>query len=43
MGQMDLADGYIIFHPTSAQYTLLSASQGNFVPSLRAQGKPQQI
>jgi exonuclease III len=28
--QMDLADVYRIFHPTSAQYTFFSASQGTF-------------
>jgi hypothetical protein len=27
---MDLANVYIIFHPTSAQYTFLSAAQGTF-------------
>jgi exonuclease III len=28
--QMDLADVYRIFHPTSAQYTLFSAAHGTF-------------
>jgi exonuclease III len=28
--QMDLADVYRIFHPTSAQYTFLSAAHGTF-------------
>jgi exonuclease III len=28
--QMDLADIYRIFHPTSAQYTFFSAAHGNF-------------
>jgi exonuclease III len=28
--QMDLADIYRIFHPTSAQYTYFSAAHGNF-------------
>jgi exonuclease III len=28
--QMDLADAYRIFHPTSAQYTFFSASHGTF-------------
>jgi exonuclease III len=28
--QMDLADVYRIFHPTSAQYTFFSAAQGTF-------------
>jgi exonuclease III len=28
--QMDLADVYRIFHPTSAQYTFFSAAHGNF-------------
>jgi exonuclease III len=28
--QMDLADVYRIFHPTSAQYTFFSASHGTF-------------
>jgi exonuclease III len=28
--QMDLADDYRIFHPTSAQYTFLSAAHGTF-------------
>jgi exonuclease III len=28
--QMDLADVYIIFHPTSAQYTFFSAVHGTF-------------
>jgi exonuclease III len=28
--QMDLADGYRIFHPTSAQYTFFSAAHGTF-------------
>jgi hypothetical protein len=27
---MDLADIYRIFHPTSAQYTFLSAAHGTF-------------
>jgi hypothetical protein len=27
---MDLADGYTIFHPTSAQCTFFSAAHGNF-------------
>jgi hypothetical protein len=27
---MDLPDGYRIFHPTSAQYTFLSAAHGTF-------------
>jgi hypothetical protein len=30
MDQMDLADVYRIFHPTSAQYTFFSAAQGTF-------------
>jgi exonuclease III len=28
--QMDLADVYRIFHPTSAQYTFFSAAHGTF-------------
>jgi exonuclease III len=28
--QIDLADVYRIFHPTSAQYTFISAAHGNF-------------
>jgi exonuclease III len=28
--QMDLADAYRIFHPTSAQYTFFSAAHGTF-------------
>jgi hypothetical protein len=28
--QMDLVDGYRIFHPTSAQYTFFSAAHGIF-------------
>jgi exonuclease III len=28
--QMDLADAYRIFHPTSTQYTFFSAAHGNF-------------
>jgi exonuclease III len=28
--QMDLADAYRIFHPTSAQYTFFSAAPGTF-------------
>jgi exonuclease III len=28
--QMNLADGYRIFHPTSAQYTFFSAAHGTF-------------
>jgi exonuclease III len=28
--QMDLADVYRMFHPTSAQYTFLSVAHGNF-------------
>jgi exonuclease III len=28
--EMDLADVYRIFHPTSAQYTFFSAAQGTF-------------
>jgi hypothetical protein len=28
--QMDLADIYTIFHPTSAQYTFFSAAHGTF-------------
>jgi hypothetical protein len=27
---MDLADGYRILHPTSAQYTFFSAAHGTF-------------
>jgi hypothetical protein len=30
IGQMDLADGYRIFHPTSAQYIFFSAAHGTF-------------
>jgi exonuclease III len=30
MHQMDLADVYKIFHPTSAQYTFFSAAHGTF-------------
>jgi exonuclease III len=30
MDQMDLADVYRIFHPTSAQYTFFSAAHGTF-------------
>jgi hypothetical protein len=28
--QMDIADGYRIFHPPSAQYTFFSAAHGTF-------------
>jgi exonuclease III len=44
--QMDLADVYRIFHPTSAQYTFFSAAHGTFSEidhCLRAQKKPHQI
>jgi exonuclease III len=43
--QMDLADVYRIFHPTSAQYTIFSAAHGTLskIDHLRAQSKPQQI
>jgi exonuclease III len=43
--QMDLADVYRTFHPTSAQYTFFSAAHGTFskISYLRAQSKPQQI
>jgi exonuclease III len=30
MDQMDLADIYRIFHPTSTQYTFFSSAHGNF-------------
>jgi exonuclease III len=30
IGQMDLADVYRIFHPTSAQYTFFLAAHGTF-------------
>jgi hypothetical protein len=40
--QMDLADLYKIFHPTSAQYTS-SQQPMELSPNLRAQSKPQQI
>jgi exonuclease III len=30
INQMDLADVYRIFHPTSAQYTFFSAAHGTF-------------
>jgi exonuclease III len=44
--QMDLADIYRIFHPTSAQYTFFSAAQGTFSKIYHILGhksKPQQI
>jgi exonuclease III len=45
IGQLDLADVYRIFHPTSTQYTFFSAAHGIFpkISYLRAQSKPQQI
>jgi exonuclease III len=44
--QMDLTDGYRIFHPATAQYTFFSAAHETFSknrPYLRAQNKPEQI
>jgi exonuclease III len=42
--QMDLADVYRIFHPTSAKYTFFSAAHETFSKIyLKAQSKPQQI